>query len=174
MKKLSIAMTTVLVIALLATSAFAFGWGRGWGRGPGDGMCQGVNDKVFSEMNLTAEQTAKMKALKEASLKEITPIKEKMFSKRNELRLLWLKDNPDEAKILAVQKEMRSLRDQMEDKMTSHRLAAFKVLTPEQQKKIQAFGPGKGRGPGFGRCQRGGPGGGGPDGPGPGNGRGNW
>jgi len=169
MKKLSIAMTTALVITLLATSAFAFGWGRGWGRGPGDGICRGGNDKVFANVDLTAEQTAKLKALKEANLKEVTPLREKMFNKRNELRLLWLKDNPDEAKILAVQREMRALRDQLEDKRTSHRMAAFKVLTPEQQKKVQAFGPGNGRGRGFGGC-----GGGGPDGPGPGYGGGNW
>jgi len=173
MKKLTIAMTTLLVVALLATTAFA--WGRGWGRGPGAGFCGGPDERAFSQLNLTADQTAKIKALREAHLKDVTPLREKMFSKRNELRLLWLKDNPDEAKILAVQKEMRALRDQLEDKRTSHRIAAFKVLTPEQQQKMQAFGPGsgKGRGPGFGGCPRGGAGGG-PDGPGPGFGRGNW
>ncbi|HOG07771.1 MAG: Spy/CpxP family protein refolding chaperone [Syntrophales bacterium] len=168
MKKLTIAMTTLLLVTLLATTAFA--WGRGWGRGPGAAYCNGPEDRAFSQLNLTAEQTAKIKALREVHLKDVTPLREKVFSKRNELRILWLKDNPDEAKILAVQKEMRALRDQLADKRTSHRLAAFKVLTPEQQQKMQAFrsGSGKGRGAGFGWSPRGGAG------PGPGFGRGNW
>ena len=69
-----------------------------------------------------------------------------------------------------MQKEIGSLRDQMQDKMTSHRLAMFNVLTPEQRTKVQArvaekgFGPG---GRGFGPCDGSGPGfgpGGGPRG----------
>lgn len=171
MKKLSLALTAALVVTLVAASAF--GWGRGWGRGPGSAYCNGPEDRAFSQLNLTAEQTAKIKALRESHLKDVTPIREKMYNKRNELRLLWLKDNPDEARILAVQKEIRALRDQLEDKRTSHRIAVFKVLTPDQQKQMQAFAPGKRGGLGFIGCPRGGPGAG-PDGPGPGFGRGNW
>lgn len=90
-----------------------------------------------------------------------------MFSKRSELRLLWLQTNPDQAKITAVQKAIRSLRDQIQDKRTSQRLAVFNVLTPEQQTKAQAYGAGKGFGPGGGQSAGG-------LGSGPGNGpRGN-
>ena len=81
-----------------------------------------------------------------------------MFSKRGELKLLWLQKTPDQEKITAVQKEIGSLRDQMQDKMTSHRLAMFNVLTPEQRTKVQAFVAGKGFGPRAGGCGAGGPG----------------
>jgi len=70
-----------------------------------------------------------------------------MFSKRGDLRLLWLQTSPNQAKITAVQKEIRSLRDQIQDKRTSQRLAVFDVLTPEQRTKAQAYGAGKGFAP---------------------------
>ena len=71
-----------------------------------------------------------------------------MFDKSVELRRLWLNENPDKDKILAVQKEVRTLRDKMEDKATALRFEIRKVLTPEQQEKLASFG--WGRGPGFG------------------------
>ena len=65
------------------------------------------------------------------------PLQEQMFTKRDEIRKLWLEPNPDQAKILAAQKEMRTLRDQMEDKTTAFCLEAAKILTPEQKEKIK-------------------------------------
>jgi Spy/CpxP family protein refolding chaperone len=51
-----------------------------------------------------------------------------------------LQQSPDGGKIAAADREIRALRDQIQDKRTSHRLAVFKVLTPEQQTKLQACG----------------------------------
>lgn len=146
MKKTIFVMMALLLVGAVATSAFAFRSGRGPGYGPcGDGEFRGP-----AGMNLTAEQTAQVKAMREAHWKEMKPIREKMFGKRDEIRKLWLEPNPDEAKIQEAQKEMRSLRDQMEDKMTAFRLEAVKILTPEQRAKIGSFagsrGPGHRRG----------------------------
>jgi Spy/CpxP family protein refolding chaperone len=89
-----------------------------------------------------------------------------MFTKRDEIRKLWLEPNPDQGKIMAAQKEMRLLRDQMQDRMTAYRLEAVKVLTLEQREKIGSFaqGRGPGQGRGFGPMRGFGPGG--PDGAG--------
>jgi len=152
MKKLVMSFVTVIAVTALAASAFAFG--PGWGRGHGGGSCYGGEITALSELNLTAEQTAKINALRETHLKDVKPLQDKMFSKRGELRLLWLQQNPDQEKILAAQKEIRTIRDQMQDKMTVHRLNVLKLLTPEQQEKLKAFGPGRG----FGHGMRGGPG----------------
>jgi Spy/CpxP family protein refolding chaperone len=167
MKKLTITLVTIFIVAALAVSAYAFG--PGWGRGHGGGYCYGPNDAALSNLNLTAEQTAKINGLREAHLKDVKPLQDKMFSKRGELRLLWLQTNPDEGKINATQKEMRNLRDQMQDKRTTYRLNVLKVLTPEQQAQIKSSRLGRG----FGHGMRGGPG---CDGGGPGMGmmRGNW
>jgi Spy/CpxP family protein refolding chaperone len=152
MKKITLTVMAVLFAATVATTAFAFGWGRGPGYGPcARGFFQGP-----AGLNLTAEQTAKIKEVRDAQWKAMKPLQEQVFTKRDELRKLWLEPNPDEAKILAAQKEMRTLRDQMQDKMTAFRLEAAKVLTPEQKEKIGSFTQnrrfGQGRGPmrGFG------------------------
>ena len=173
MKKFTLTLVTVLAVTALAASAFAFG--PGGGRGHGGGLCYGGDITGLSALNLTAEQTAKINALREAHLKDIKPLQDKMFSKRGDLKLLWLQTNPDKDKILAAQKEIRTLRDQMQDKMTAYRLEVLKVLTPEQQEKLKSYKYGRGFGPGMGgdRGWQGGPGyrGGGP---GMGPGSGNW
>jgi len=174
MKKLTMTLVTVLVVAGL--SAYAFAYGPGWGRGHGGGDCYGLyglDESSLSQLSLTPEQTAKINALREANLINIKPLRDKMFIKRGDLRLLWLQTNPDQNKILATQKEIRTLRDQMQDKMTAYRLEVFKVLTPEQQEKLKSFKMGRGFGPGmYGSGPGAGPGPG--IGGGPGMMRGNW
>jgi len=174
MKRVVLTVITVLVMVALTTTSFAYGWGQGMhgGRGPGYGACQSGDVQGLAGLSLTADQEAKIKSLREAQLKDVKPIQDKIFSKRGELKLLWLQQNPDQEKITAVQKEIRSLRDQLQDKQTNHRLAVLKVLTPEQQTKVQSFAAGRGFGKGRGFSPGGGPGGGcGGYGPGP---RGNW
>ena len=150
MKKVMWSVMVVLFVAAVATSAFAFGWGRGPGYGPcGTGDFEGP-----AALNITPEQTAKFKEMREAQWNEMKPLREQMFTKRDEIRKLWLEPNPDQAKIAEAQKEMRSLRDQIQDKTTAYRLDALKTLTPEQQDKIRSsfsdrgFGPGRGMRPG--------------------------
>jgi Spy/CpxP family protein refolding chaperone len=180
MKKVMLTIMALLVTAMIATATLAFGPGRG----PGYGPCGRGDFGRFGDLNLTAEQKTKLTELRDAQFKDIKPIQEQMFAKRDELRKLWLEPNPDQGKITAAQKEMRSVRDQMQDKMTAFRLESLKVLTPEQREKAKSyasgyrdgrgFGPGrwfgKDRGFGPGACGDGGcPGGG----PGPG-GWGRW
>lgn len=137
------------------------------GKGEGGPWCGMNNPALLEKLNLTPEQTAKAAELKKEGFKEATPLMEKLFSKRNELRLLWLEPTPDKDKIMAIQKEMRELRGQLHDKMTAKRVEFVNMLTPEQKAKLQAgFGPGSRRGH---CCQ---PGGGPGFGPGPGQGPG--
>jgi Spy/CpxP family protein refolding chaperone len=161
MKKLSMVFLAVLIATALTSTTFAYGWGGGWGRGHARGACddgQGCDRSIqaIPELGLTSAQTAQIRDLREANLKDINPLRDKMFSKRGELKLLWLQKTPDREKITAVQKEIGSLRDQMQEKATSHRLAMLDVLTPEQRTKVQALMAGKGFGPGRGGCGAGG------------------
>ena len=161
MKKVTLTVMALLFTAVIATTAFGLRPGE---RGPVMDPARGA---IFGDrpgLNLTAEQKAKIKELRDAQFKEIKPLREQMFTKRDELRKLWLEPSPDQAKITAAQKEMRSLRDQMQDKMTAFRLEALKVLTPEQQEKAKSFaagysaGRGSGPGRGFGKGRGFGPG----------------
>jgi len=165
MKKSIVTLATVLIITFLPYYVFAYGPGPGRGHGAAD--YYGPDGSVLSQLNLTPEQTAKINALREANLRDMKPLKDKMFSKRGDLRLLWLQTNPDQNKIMAAQKDIRALRDQMQDKMTAYKLEVLKVLTPEQREKLKSFKMGAGGRPGM----KGSPGmGSGPD---MGN-RGNW
>ncbi|MEN6325524.1 MAG: Spy/CpxP family protein refolding chaperone [Syntrophomonas sp.] len=142
MKKLTLTLLAVAIGLVLSMPVFAFG--------PGDGMGHGAgyhhHDSGWSQLNLSDAQKAKIEALQVAHRKEIRPIREKMFDKSVELRKMWLRENPDKDKILALQKEVRTLRDQLEDKATANKLEIRKVLTPEQREKLVNSGWGKGMG----------------------------
>jgi len=152
MKKLMTVLAVIAVAAIVTTSPAEAR--REWGGGYQGG---GYYDIAAAPgLNLTAEQTAQIRSLQEAQLKEIQPLQNNLYSKRSELRLLWLQQTPDEGKITAADREIRSLRDQIQDKRTNHRLAIFKILTPEQQTKLQAYGAGRGYGSGKGMRGHGG------------------
>lgn len=167
MKKISLILTAVALGLLLTSQAFA--WGPGSGKGRGNGSCR---EAGLERLNLTDGQKAKIEALQEANHKATRPLREKIFDKSVELRRLWLAANPDKGKITAAQKELRALRDAMEDKHTTLKFDIRKVLTAEQNEKLANSG--WDRGPGFGpRGGMRGHGGHGPGhGPGPGLGMG--
>ena len=160
----------LMVVALLATAglAMAQGWGRGMGYGPGAGYGPGTGPKGAwaNSLNLSAEQQQQMQALREKHWNDTATLREEMFNKQVELRNLWAEPTPDQEKILAKQREMNGLRERLQEKSIQHRLEMRKVLTPEQQAQIGAFGPGfgpghgmrggfgPGRGMGFAGCPR--------------------
>ena len=148
MKKLTLGLMAVALVALLTVPAFASGPGGCQGNGTG-GDTGYHRDKIFKKLNLTDEQKTKIEALHTALQKEVKPIREKMFDKSVELRRLWQQVAPDKDKITAVQKEMRTLRDNMEDKHTALKLEIHKLLTPEQNEKLanSHWGKGSGFGP---------------------------
>jgi Spy/CpxP family protein refolding chaperone len=147
MKKLMIVLTALFLVTAFVMPADAM-------RGGGKGCCNGNDLSGVPGLNLTAEQKTKIADLRVAYMKDIKPIKDKTHSKAGDLKLLWLEKSPDEAKIRATEKEIRALRDQMQDKSTDYRWATYKILTPEQQtllKENKAAGRCFGAGPGAGK-----------------------
>ena len=142
MKKLMIVLAVIAVVAVVASSPAEARRGGGEGY-PGGGY---YDLAAAPGLNLTAEQTEKLGTLREAHLREVKPLRDQVYSKAGELRLLWLQRTPDQQKIVTVQKEVRILRDQLTDKQTAYRLEANKILTPEQLTKVQAYGAGRGYG----------------------------
>ena len=153
MKKLTIIMAVVLFAALVSTPAMAQ---RGWGGHMGPAY--GGDFTNAPGLNLTAEQKAKIDSLREAFLKDIKPLQDHLYSKKGDMKLLWLEKNPDQAKIVALQKEITALRGQIQDKALTHRLAVMNTLTPAQQDTLRTYGPmgrGMGTGAGYGSGHRG-------------------
>jgi len=144
MKKVTLTLMALFLAAAVATTALAYGPGRGPGKGF-SGWCDARgNARGYAALNLSEDQKTKLNTLRENHWKDVAPLREQMTAKRDALRKLWLEPNPDQAKITAAQKELRTLRDQMQDKGTASRLEKLKVLTPEQREKIASFSGRKG------------------------------
>lgn len=144
MKKLALAVTMIGLSILLTMPAFAFGprEGRMTGKGyQAEDRCGGYYGLAgLNKLNLSDQQKARMESLHEAHIKDTRPLREKMFDKSVELRRLWLETNPDRNKITVKQKEVRALRDQLEDKKTAYRFEINKVLTKDQKEKLGTYG----------------------------------
>jgi Spy/CpxP family protein refolding chaperone len=148
------------IVAAIALAAFAASpatahreWRGGYGSGPGN-----VTDIAgISGLNLSAEQTERIGALREAHRRDIKPLQEQLMGKGRQLRELWLAKTPDRERILALQQEVHDLRGRLLEKIAAYRLEVLQMLTPDQRTKVQAFeaqrhmGPmgaaGMGRGP---------------------------
>lgn len=174
MKKLAIGLGIVLLIAVFTIPAFGRGpgWGHGWAPGWGHGACIGQDydhgqgrsmsgygyGPRMSGLNLTEEQSAKIESLRDAHYKEMAPLRSELYAEQTELKALWAQKTPDRKAILAKQKEISKLRDQMREKRTIHRLDMRGVLTPEQQDQLSVrsygkrFGPRGDFGGGYGAC----------------------
>lgn len=141
-KNIIIGMAVVFTLALVISTAMAFGPGssRGVSGGPEYG--------VPPVSNLTTEQSSKIQSIQQKNLTEIAPLREQLYAKRTELRTLWTAQKPDQAQIKALQEDMLDINAQLQEKATNARLEMSKVLTKEQQAQLNAYGPGTGRGMG--------------------------
>jgi Spy/CpxP family protein refolding chaperone len=137
-----IGIIAVFALALFASTAMA--WGPGSGRGMGYGLCYG-NPPVS---NLTPEQSSKIQAIQQANLKDIVPLQQQLFAKKTELRSLWLSQNPDQAQINALQKDMLNISAKLQEKATNARFEMRKVLIPEQLAQLTTPGSDVGYGMG--------------------------
>jgi len=141
MKKISVIAAFLIVVA---SATLVMAGPRGKGNWEGGGWCAAPS--ALASLNLTAEQSEKIRGLRESCLKEITPIRAQLLSKRAELKLLWIQTKLEPDKIRANQKEVRDLIGQMQEKSTDCRLAFRNILTPEQTSKLLAQGIGRGKG----------------------------
>ena len=118
MKKTLIIMALVLAVVTISTGAWAGPWGgRGYGMGP-------------MVPNMTPDQQEQVLALQETHQQQIAPIQEQLFNKKMELRNLWYSQNPDQGQIIALQKEIFALMEQIQQESTLLRSDILKVLVP--------------------------------------------
>ena len=136
MKRGMIAAAVIVLAAIAASPATAHReWRGGYGSGPGN-----VADIAgISDLNLSAEQTQRIAALREAHRRDIRPLQEQLMGKGRQLRELWLAKTPDRERILALQSEVHDLRGRLLEKLATYRLEVLRMLTPDQQAKVQAF-----------------------------------
>ena len=139
---------TVILLGLVALMVLgvAYAYAQGPGSGPGRG---GMHESwgPAKDYPLTPEQKAKLQELRRKFREDNAKLIGAMVTKKLELQSLWTDPKADPKAILAKEKELRDLQDQLKDKGVQMRLEARKFLTPEQ---IQNWKPGRGMGRGFG------------------------
>jgi Spy/CpxP family protein refolding chaperone len=145
MKRLAL---LIMAGVLVASNAWAFRGGPGMGPGSGMGPGYGMGPCWTGALDLTQEQQAQIQARQAAFQKDAAPLRENLFAKKMELRNMWTRTNPEDAKVLAKQKEIQTLQTQLQEKATQFQLECRQMLTPEQQAKIPTTAAYRG-GPGY-------------------------
>lgn len=122
-----------MILASTVGTSFARGGagmgGHGKGMwGPGNGWCMGLGICSPNNPSLSQEQRDRLFALREAYLKDVTPIQNELAAKRLELRNLWAVQNPDQAKITEKQREINRLQERIQERATKYRIDCQQVL----------------------------------------------
>ena len=159
MKKVIVIMGSLLIIGMVAATAFSWGpdFGRGrhmmsnWDRGPA------YNERYGGPYgSLTEDQKAKMEELDKKFYDETIDTRDKIHVKSAELSGILNDKEPDIGKAKALMKEINDLRETIAEKGLDYQLAARKI--------VPDLGYGRGYGMGIGPHMFGG-------GPGMGSGR---
>lgn len=117
-----IGMMLTLALALVASTAAAGPWGGRYnGMGP---MLQ----------NLTPEQSSQVLKLRQEHQETIAPIQQQLFAKRMELRSLMVAQNPDQAKVAELQREVFKLMDEIQQESSNLRMDMLSVIAPQEKK----------------------------------------
>ncbi len=131
MKKTGLAVI-ISALFLAAGTAFAGDADRAGWMGP-------FSPDLLSKLKLSDNQMSEIQALRGKVIEKVGPLRNSLFQIKGELKDLWVQNKPDESRIREKQKEIRSLRDQIKDKITNYSLELKKLLTPEQNTQLAAL-----------------------------------
>lgn len=143
-------------LALASSLAAAQGYGPGYGYGQGRGMMGGGYGAgmmggpgmggygaggMFAALNLSDEQREKISAIQEAQRQKNWATMGAVRSEQFKLRGMYGTEKLDADKLVAQQKKVDELRQQMlKSRVDAHNQIAA-VLTPEQRKQLRQFAP---------------------------------
>lgn len=130
MKKLGL-----FIVAMVLMAPNARGFHADCGMGPGTAM----DEYLASILNLTEEQKVRIQAKQEAFHAEVNPLRDKLFSKKMELRGLWAQGIPDHTKLVAKQREVEAIQNRIQEMTARHRLECRGLLSSEQQEALATF-----------------------------------
>jgi len=125
MKKI-ILMSAILILA----GANAWAFRNGCGTKPG------ASFHWTSNLNLSEDQKAQIETRQQVFAEEMSPLRDKLFSRRMELQELWSQPSPDQARISSKQQEIRDLQSEIQERATQYELDCRELLTPEQKEKL--------------------------------------
>jgi periplasmic protein CpxP/Spy len=126
-----------------------YGFGPGAGMWHGRGFMGGRLDPAFIEqradrmtrhlaveIDATADQQEKLRALVRSTLRDLMPLREKTFDGRERVRALLTQPTIDRAAIEAFRAEKVALAEQFSTRVAKALGDAAEILTPEQRRLI--------------------------------------
>jgi protein CpxP len=138
MKKITIAIIAIAVLALGAifVAAQKSGGGEGHGkRGFGHGRGHGGGGMMLRGLDLTDDQKNQVKQIMEASKSKVQPLRESMKANRDKLHQATADGKFDEAQVQALATEQANISAQLLVERTRTKSQIFQILTPEQRTK---------------------------------------
>jgi Spy/CpxP family protein refolding chaperone len=166
MKRSKTAIGIAAIVATLAIAAVAFAHGKhgrhmgGYGEGFMMGQRYDGDDRMDNDpchvpcmrrygrwQGLSDEEAAKVEEKRDKFFDETRELRRSIDSKRSAMRSEMGKDNPDQEKVLKLQKELSALDAEFDQKALAHRLEMRKLF-PENYKDIN-FGRYNKRGRGY-------------------------
>jgi Spy/CpxP family protein refolding chaperone len=137
--KRTMLLAAVTILALAAVSPALAERGRGYGEMHGRGPESVADATTIPGLELTPEQAEKIGVLREAHLRESEPLRGELAGKGRALRELWLARTPDRERIMTLQREVLELRARLGERRKDYREQVRRILTPEQQARMEAF-----------------------------------
>jgi Spy/CpxP family protein refolding chaperone len=118
--------------------------GREPGRGPVNGWMMVHREGPYSAawiaeagLRLTEAQADRIRTLEEKWARQIEPLRARLVDTGKELKVEWLKPEPDRRRIEVLQAEVSRLHESMREKLAGRRAEALEVLTPAQQARLE-------------------------------------
>ena len=137
------------------------GMGQGMGPGMGPGMMggpgmgrkgPGMEGRFGKALGLSADQKAKIKAIREAGWKTCEPLRKSLFETQKKIEAA-IKATPfDENAVRSLAQSESDTRVNLEVTRAQTRSQIYAILTPEQQRKLDQLMAER-RGPGMPHCR---------------------
>jgi Spy/CpxP family protein refolding chaperone len=128
-------IVTVALISVLCGFSWAFAAPH---ESSSAAMKDSSHQQMFKQLNLTPDQQAKMKALRQEMQELRKANREKMQALRDKSKEELLKATPNKTVLYGYAKEMGDLHKAMAESMADHMLKMKAVLTKEQFEKMMS------------------------------------
>ena len=132
---------SLIVAVLLWTLSATFVTAGNHGRDNSKESEWDVDLPTLSDLDLSAEQKQKIRALNEAFHEDIEPLRARELKVRSELHSLWMQADPDVGQIKAKEKEIHDLRWQMKQRFIDYHLSFRNLLSPDQLRQYLSQAP---------------------------------
>ena len=131
MKKAFIIIVALMVSLAAVVSSYA--------QQPDEKTCFHGKFGFKKHLNLSDDQLTKMKELRNNFRNDTRDLRYNLSIKRIEMRKLYTDPKTGDATLLAKQKEISKLRQQLSDKKAVMKVEWRKILTPEQIAKLESI-----------------------------------